>query len=285
VLSADVQSFVFLGNNFILASTRAPPALLVYNPKQRAAEDTTHLLRFLLGSRFRSPRSHPYSKILLAPDASPGRLPSIRGVPFQISGDERRIAMYTEYFDNRDWVSFLIPTKALLRQIESLQITEGLDVEWGADGLQLLEHLPERPKWFDQWPYFVFGMRYLLDDTYFGGKQNLIIRDFSPRRCLKASKEEREESNALEEAIKHLNGPYHRATGKLYPHSILKCVPLPEGINPWLRMLLITEDGIVVVEQVRDLKTCVCLAPRLIRSACSQTSMGTRGPSILCCDM
>jgi hypothetical protein len=284
VLSANVHSFVFLGNNYILASTWAPPALLVYNPKQRAAEDTTHL-RFLLGARFQSSR-HPFTAILLAPDASPGWLPSTGEVPFQIAGDERRIAMYSEHFDNRDCVSFLIPTKALLRQIESLQITEGLDVEWEAYGQQLLEPLPEHPTWMNLWSYFMFGMRYILPQVeYFGGKHNIVIRDLSPRRFLRASKEEREESQALEKAIKFAKSPYHRVASEPNQHSILTCVPLPESISPWIRMLLITEDGIVIVEEVHDYKTCVCLAARLIRLACRWIMLGApQSPICSRCD-
>jgi hypothetical protein len=193
--------------------------------------------------------------VLRAPTTSPGWLPSTGEVPFQIAGDERMISMYSHHFDDGVCVTFLIPTKALLRQIESLPIKEGLDVEWEAYGLQLLEYVPEHPKWIVPWPYFIFGMRYLLPRVaYFGGKRNVIFRDFSPRRCLMASEEEREESNALEEAIKELKAPSHQVTasGKPYPYSILKCLPLPEGIGRWIRMLFLSEDGIVVVEEVRD---------------------------------
>ena len=252
-----MQSFVFLNDNFILASTSAPPAVLVYSPKQRASDDATHLLRFLLGTSFQGP-DYSNDDILLASNTSPGYLPNSGEVPFHIAGNERMIALYSQHFD--EWSAmFLIPAKGLLREIESLPVKEGLDVEWEACGLHsLLEYVPEAPRhsyWINQWPYSVFGMRYLLPRVArIGGKRNVIIRDFCPRRYLRASKEEREESDALEEAIEYLKPNHYRVPGGPHPHSILKCVPLPESIGLDILIILISEDGILIVEKVRDWK-------------------------------
>jgi len=73
----------------------------------------------------------------------------------------------------------------------------------------------------------------------------MIIRDFCPRRCLRASKEEREESNALYDLeLSGIRRPSHDL------HSMMKSVRLPENIqNPLNVHLMISEDGIVVLEQ------------------------------------
>ena len=98
-------------------------------------------------------------------------------------------------------------------------------------------------------------MRYLLPRVArIGGKRNVIIRDFCPRRYLRASKEEREESDALEEAIEYLKPNHYRVPGGPHPHSILKCVPLPESIGLDILIILISEDGVLIVEKVRDWK-------------------------------
>ncbi|KAN0136222.1 hypothetical protein V8E53_006082 [Lactarius tabidus] len=91
VLSANLRSFTFLGDSFILASTRKPPALLVYSLQQRPVGSTTHsdtyLLRFLFGNP-------DVGDIILASDSSPGWLPSAGlPVPFQSAGDVRIITM------------------------------------------------------------------------------------------------------------------------------------------------------------------------------------------------
>ena len=268
-----MQSFLFLDDKFILASTCAPPALLVYKLKQTAADDTTHLLHFLLGIVFRSfDTPNPNGTVLLASNPSPGCLPSTGDeVPFQIAGrDERMITMYSSHWD--DWKgTFLIPARHLLRQFESLPGKRDLGVEWRTYGLRLhLESVPEAPahtNWIKQWRYFVFGMRYLLPRvTCIGGKRHVIIRDYCPRRYLRASKEKREESNALEEAIKlpHFNERVSTKP-KPYPYtqSILQCVPLPEYIRSEILVSLISEDGILVVEKVRYI---CCLPARLINN-------------------
>ncbi len=257
-------SFAFLGDNFILGTTPAPPTLLVYSLEQRPAHGTTHvntyLLRFLFGTLFRR-----ISNILLTSDPSPGWLPSAGlQVPFQIAGDERIIAMNFQFMDHR-CETVLIPAKAFLGQIESLPIQEGHDADWGSDGPQPIEHVPGDISW-DVWTCFVFGMRHILPRVVrLYGKPMMIIRDLSPRRYLRASEEEREESNELYQAM--TRGP----SESYCPRSILKRVPLPESIrDPEDVKLMISEDGIVALE-VRHRKTCVLIAARLMRLGCRET--------------
>jgi len=249
VLSANLRSFAFLGDNFILGSTLEPPALLVYSLEQRPADANTPLLRFLFGTLFQNT-----SEILLTSDPSPGwsSSPGLQ-VPFHIAGDERIIALNVQFFpDARNFRcdTFLIPTKTLLAQIESLPTKEGNDVDWDLYGLQFFEDVPEHGRWDHVWSCFVFGMRYLLPSVvHLHGKPMMIIRDLSPRRCLRASEEEREESNALYQAMAAVmtrtRGPH-----ELRSRSILKCVPLPESIrNPQHVKLMLSEDGIVVYEE------------------------------------
>jgi len=249
VLSTSLRSFAFLGDKFILGSTLDPPALLVYSFEQSPADGTapanTHILRILFGAPFQDT-----TDILLTSDPSPGWSPSPGvQVPFQIAGDERIIAMNVQYFDYHEVYrceTSLIPTKTLLGYIESRPIKEGHDMDWESYGPLLSERAPRHGRW-DTWTCFVFGMRYVLprvvelDDS---DKPMVVIRDLSPRRCLRASKEERKESNAL----------YQLMTGyprrNPYPHSILKRLPLPEGIEDPLNVnLMISEDGIVVLEE------------------------------------
>jgi len=247
---------VFLDDKFILGSS-GPPALLVYRLKQRLgpADDTiqisTHFRRFFLGNQLQTP--HGTSYILLASNPSPGWSPNAEQVPFHVAGDERVIAMYSRFYDGWWGSTYLIPAKAFLRQIEILPLEEGLDVEWEAHDPQLIENIPEHQSWDESWPYVVFGMRYVFPGVVnLDGKPNILIRDLSPRRCLRASKEEREESDALYEATAR---PASR-TGEPNPRSILTCVPLPENIVPnWNTRFLISEDGIVVLELEEDRDT------------------------------
>jgi hypothetical protein len=85
-----------------------------------------------------------------------------------------------------------------------LPLEAELDVEWEVHGLQLIELFPEYKGWdVESWPYPVFGMRYILPCvTGFlqDGISKVLIRDLSPRQCLRASKEQRKESGALYEA-------------------------------------------------------------------------------------
>jgi hypothetical protein len=262
--SANIRSFVFLGDNFLLGSTLAPPALLVYNLEQRPADANTPLLRFLFG-----PLVQGTSDILLTSDPSPGWTPSAGlQVPFHIAGDERIIAMNIQLSDDSGVFrseTFLIPTKTLLAQIDSLPTKEGNDVDWDLYDLPFIEDVTEHGRW-DVWTCFVFGMRYILPRAVgLHGKPIIIIRDLSQRRCLRASEEEREESNTLYQAMGR--GSYEPRS-----RSILKCVPLPESIRDAQHVrLMISEDGIVVFEQVRRRKTCVFIAARLMRLGCRET--------------
>ena len=104
-------------------------------------------------------------------------------------------------------------------------------------------------------------MRHVLPEVLnLDGKLSIIIRDLSPRRCLRASEEERKKSEALYEAIRVIttrDPTLTRRTGtpKPIPRSILKSVPLPEDIVPhWSLRFLMSEDGIVILENVRE--TC-----------------------------
>ncbi|KAI9445329.1 hypothetical protein H4582DRAFT_909630 [Lactarius indigo] len=162
--------------------------------------------------------------------------------------------------------TILIPAKTLLGQIEKLPIKDGHDVDWESCGPQLMEHIPEHGVW-DVWTCFVFGMRYIHPWVdHLRGKPMVIVRDTCPRRCLRASEEEREQSNTL-----YKNTRMTRSPVESYPRSILKCVPLPESIqNPRDVSLMISEDAIVARE-VRHRKTCVFIAARLMWSDCRKT--------------
>lgn len=112
------------------------------------------------------------------------------------------------------------------------------------------EHLPEHKRWDDVWSYFVFGMRYITPSVirFVGGNPMIVIRDLSPRRYLRASKEERNESDAI---YKQMTWPPYRETAP-HPRGILKRVPFPDNIDLYWNMTLsISEDNIVVIEDVR----------------------------------
>lgn len=157
--------------------------------------------------------------------------------------------------------TFLIPMKTLLAQIESFPTKEGNDVDCDLDQ-QFIEDAPEHGRW-GVWTCFVFGMRYILPKVVdINDKPMMIIRDLSPRRYLRASEEEREKSKALYQAITWYS---HEPRSR----SIFKCVPLPENIqDPQDVDLMLSEDGIVVREEVRHRKTCVSTAARLMRLVC-----------------
>ena len=272
MLSTRLRSFVFLGDRFLLASTLEPPALLVYSLEQRPAggttQDNTHLLRFLFGTHFKDGQAED---ILLTSDPSPGWSPSaVLQVPFHIADDERIIAMNVQYSNDQRFnrvfkgkVS-LIPIKTLLEHVNSLLIQGEHDVGWDLYGPLLSENAPSHGTW-DVWACKVFGMRYVLPRVlYLKRKPMVIIHDLCPRRYLRASEEERKESNMLYEAT--LRGHTGHTGHKSYPRSILKSVPLPEGIGRLQSViLLISEDGIVVREPVRHRKH-FSIAARLMRS-------------------
>jgi hypothetical protein len=110
-----------------------------------------------------------------------------------------------------------------------------------------------------QWPTylcFVFGMRHVLPMAEFrDDRWVMIVRDLCPRRCMRAREEERNESNAL-----------HQALGweGQYPRSIVKRVPLPTSIRKSSDInLMISEDGIIVLE-VCLMLACIFIAARLM---------------------
>jgi hypothetical protein len=243
-----MRSFAFLGDSFILVSTRKPPALLVYGLQQIPADGTTHpdtyLLRFLFGNP-------DIGDIILDSNSSPGWLPSARRqVPFQIAGDVRIITMNLRSYHNYGHCEkSLISTKALLRYIANLPSKEGHDVDWGLHCSLISERILGHGRW-DQWICSTFGMRYILPAVvHICGKPKVIICDLCPGRCLRASKEERQESELLYQT---LMGVPHR-NDQSYPRSILKSVSLPENIrNRRHVILMISDGGIVVIEQVRQ---------------------------------
>ena len=237
-----------------------PPALLVYSLEQpeRPADGTIHspyLLRFLLGNP-------DIQYIALHSDTSSGWLPGGGlQVPFQIAGDVQIITLnlLSKNFSVHETV--LIPTKALLRYIESLPILEGddRDIDWGLHGSLLSERIEILGA--SRWPQgvsFTIGMRYTLPRVVrIRGKPMIIICDICPRRCLRASKEERQESELLYRTL--MNVPH--LPDQSYPHSIFKSVPLPEDIRlPEMVGLRILEDGIVIFEEVCCRNVCVSIA-------------------------
>ena len=240
--------------------TSKPPALLVYSLQQRPAEGATHskayLLRLLLGNP-------DIVDIALYSDSSPGWLPSAGLlVPFQIAGDVRIIAMNLRFLLNYGVCkTSLIPTKALLRYIESLPIKEGHDVDWALHGLLLSECFPGRSGW-DPGVCITIGMRYTLPNVvHLCGKPMIVICDICPRRCLRASEEERQESELLYQTL--MNVPH--LPDQSYPRSILKSVPLPENVRFSERaIVMISDDGIAVFEEVCHRNLCVSIATRLM---------------------
>jgi hypothetical protein len=81
---------------------------------------------------------------------------------------------------------------------------------------------------------------------------------------MRASEEEREESNALHQAM---------GTKEPYPRSIVKSVPLPRSFKDETDIdLMISEDGIVALE-VRSTKTMrlYLMAARLMPTGCRRT--------------
>ena len=136
--------------------------------------------------------------------------------------------------------------KSFSRQIKNLLAKEVLDVDWELHGPEFIEHLPVFEEWDVRGP-FVFGMRYIIPRVPQFDKTVIAIRDLSQRRCLRASKEERDESDAI---YKEISWDTFRATAP-HPCGILKRVPFPESIHLNRRtMLYISEDNIVVIEVV-----------------------------------
>lgn len=260
VTSTGMVSFVFLSNNFVLASTSTSPpldydqpSLLLFSLDQRPVRSTetrdTHLLRFLFPT---GRTTHGHSAICLTSDPSPSwsTSPTLQ-VPFQIPCGERTIAFSRLYRGFSPGETSLMLASTLLGHINgSNKGEEGRDIQWISWGPRSVA--PLQPRW-TVYTCFVFGMRYILpkavlrDDTHV-----IVVRDLCPRRFLRASEEEREESNALHQAM---------GSKEPYPRSIVKCVNLPRSINPSAD-LMISEDGILALE-VRCMRVCISMAARL----------------------
>jgi len=259
VTSFDIESFTFISNNFVLASssTSRPlgdkrSALLLYNIDRGVACNKesldTHLLRYLCPAP--SPQGRPY--ISLTSDPSPGwsSSPSLQ-VPFQIPSNERAIAFNLRHFRRGTSYmrTFLIRASTLLGHVTNSTLKEGgRDIEWESWGPLFIEPIPYQGLW-SVYTCFLFGMRHILPEVVSrDDRLVMIVRDLCPRRYVKASEEEREESNALYQVM---------GCERPYPRSIVKCVPLPPGINRSSDVdLMICEDGIVILE-VRHAKACV----------------------------
>ena len=217
------------------------PALLLYNFKQAPSSvepPGAYLLRFL----FQPPLISPVpSAIYLTSDPSPDWSSSSGSqVPFQVPCDERLIAFNLHRF-HRGNETFLIPARTLLEHVGDITTWgEKRDIEWEEWGSSCAEYVCRHGQW-PTYSCFVFGMRHVLPMAEFrDDRWVMIVRDLCPRRCMRACDEERNESNAL-----------HQALGweGQYPRSIVKRVPLPTSIRKSSDVnLMISEDGIIVLE-------------------------------------
>jgi hypothetical protein len=264
-----MESFIFLGDNFVLASTSTSPpdydrpSLLLYNLDRdqtlvRSMEThDSHLLRFLFPTGRRT-RSH--LPISLTSDPSPSwPAGSDLHVPFQISRDERTIA-FRLFREGPRSETFLMPASALLRYIRDTDTEMGRDIQWESWS-PAANIVTFQGRW-TVYTCFVFGKRHVSPKTAFRDRRRVIIvRDLCPRRYMRASEEEREESNAL-----------HRAMGakEPYPRSIVKSVPLPGSIKDSSDVdLMISEDGIVALEVRCNM--AISVAARLMPWGCRRT--------------
>ena len=235
--------FIFLGDNFVLASasTSAPldhgqPSLLLYDVRN-VDIPSRHILRFLF------PTGRGHSIIFLTSDPSPiwPTVSDLR-VPFHLSRDERTIA-FRLYRGTPRSETFLMPASALLRHIRDSEM--GRDIQWESWS-PAASVVPLQGGW-SGYTCFVFGTRHILPKAaHRDDRRVMIVRDLCPRRYMRASEEEREESNALHQAM---------GTKEPYPRSIVKSVPLPRSFKDKSDIdLMISEDGIVALE-VRFIKT------------------------------
>ena len=204
----------------------------------------SHLLRFLFPTG-RPTRGH--SIISLTSDPSP-TWPTVSDlrVPFQLARDERTIAFRLFPGDTRS-ETFLIPASALLGRIRDTEI--GRDILWELWS-PATSVVPLQRRW-SVFTCFVFGTRYILPKAaHRDDKRVIIVRDLCPKRYMRASEEEREESNALQQAM---------GTKEPHPRSIVKSVTLPRSFKDKSDVdVMISEDGIVALE-ARFTKTIASL--------------------------
>ena len=256
-------SFIFLGNDFVLASTSTSPpldyeqpSLLLYSIGQRLVPSPdapdSHLLRFLFPAG-RPTHGHTVIALTSDPSLSWSTSPTLQ-VPFEIPHDERTIAFSRLYRGTSHNETFLMPASTLLRHIGDSKIgDEGRDIQW--ESWLPKSVVPRQGRW-SSYTCFVFGMRHILPKAALRDETRvMIVRDLCPRRYMRASEEEREESTAL-----------HRVMGSLEPdpRSIVKCVPLPRSISDSSIVdLMISEDGIVALE-VRCMRGLHLYAARLL---------------------
>jgi hypothetical protein len=241
-----MTSFIFLGDNFVLASssTSSPldydqPSLLLYSLDQTLVRNmeipNSHLLRFLFPTG--RPTRGGHSIVSLTSDPSPiWPTASDLQVPFQLSRDERTIA-FRLFHGTPHSETFLMPASTLLRHIRDTEI--GHDILWESWS-PATSIVPHQGPW-SVYTCFVFGMRHILPmAAHRDDRRVIVVRDLCPRRYIRASEEEREESNAL-----------HQVMGikEPYPHWIVKSVPLPRSFKDKTDIdLMISEDGIVALE-------------------------------------
>jgi hypothetical protein len=266
VTLVGMVSFIFLGKDFVLASTSTSPpldyeqpSLLLYSLDHRLDRSVdTPLLRFLFPA---TPPKYGHSVITLTSDPSPGwsTSPGLQ-VPFQNPCDERIIAFGRFYRGSSSSQTFLVPASTLLKHIGNTKIEgegcEPLDIQWESWGPT--SAVPLQGRW-SVYTCFVFGMRHILPSTALRDDIQVgIVRDLCPRRYRGANEEERKESNALHRAMK---------SKEPYPSSIVKCITLPRSIRVSSNVnLMISEDGIVAFEEVRCMRICVSMAARLMPS-------------------
>ena len=252
-----MTSFIFLGDNFVLASasTSLPPdydrpSLLLYSLDQTLVRNmeisNPYLLRFLFATG-RPSRAH--SIVSLTSDPSPiwPTVSDLR-VPFQLSRDERTIAFHVFPATSRS-ETFLIPASTLLKHIRDTEI--GRDILWESWS-PATSVVPLQAGQWSVYTCFVFGTRHILPKAaHRDDRRVMIVRDLCPKRYMRASEEELEESNALHQAM---------GTKEPYPRSIVKSVPLPRSFKDNADIdLMISEDGILARE-VRFTKLVVFMA-------------------------
>jgi len=269
-----MPAFTFLGNDFVLVaaplidpSDNMRPAMLLYGLDQRPSGSIENTDSYLLRLLFQTPHPSPGDTLVnLTSDPSPcwSSSPSLQ-FPFQVASDERIIAFNICHFypGGSRSQTFLISAKALLVHVGDLAVGgEGRDIEWEEWGSSCAEPVRHHPDW-DTWTCFVFGMRHVMPRaTRRDDRHMMIVRDLCPNRFMRASEQERNESEALYQEMGY-KGPY--------PRSIVKCVPLPTSIGESSNVrLMISEDGIIVLE-VRRMRVCVFMAARLMLLGCRMT--------------